>query len=84
MRGVSDGCVQADCSLLGGETAIMPDLYAGDDYDLAGFSVGVVEKKHLITGQSISEGDAIIGIASSGVHSNGFSLVRKIVFEKAG
>ncbi len=84
VRGVSDGCVQADCSLLGGETAIMPDLYAGDDYDLAGFSVGVVEKKHLITGQSISEGDAIIGIASSGVHSNGFSLVRKIVFEKAG
>lgn len=83
VKGVAEGCVQADCSLLGGETAIMPDLYSGDDYDLAGFSVGVVEKRHLVTGQAISEGDVILGIASSGVHSNGFSLVRKIVFEKA-
>ena len=84
VRGVSDGCVQADCSLLGGETAIMPDLYQGDDYDLAGFCVGVVEKRGLVTGKSIRPGDIVIGIESSGIHSNGFSLVRKVVFDKAG
>lgn len=82
--GISQGCVQADCSLLGGETAIMPDLYQQDDYDLAGFCVGVVEKKHLITGQQIAADDVVIGIESSGFHSNGFSLVRKAVFEQAG
>jgi phosphoribosylformylglycinamidine cyclo-ligase len=82
VQGISDGCVQADCSLLGGETAIMPDVYARGDYDLAGFCVGVVERKHLITGQTIADGDVVIGIGSSGVHSNGFSLVRKIVFER--
>lgn len=82
--GISRGCVQADCALLGGETAIMPDLYDGDDYDLAGFCVGVVEKKHLIDGRQIVPGDVAIAIGSSGFHSNGFSLVRKIVFEKAG
>jgi phosphoribosylformylglycinamidine cyclo-ligase len=82
VRGISNGCVQADCSLLGGETAIMPDLYQGDDYDLAGFCVGVVDKKHLVSGANIADGDVILGIASSGVHSNGFSLVRKIVFDK--
>lgn len=81
--GISQGCVQADASLLGGETAIMPDLYQGDDYDLAGFCVGVVEKKHLITGEQIASGDVIIGVESSGFHSNGFSLVRKVVFETA-
>lgn len=82
--GISQGCVLADCSLLGGETAIMPDLYQADDYDLAGFCVGVVEKKHLISGEQIAPGDILIGIESSGFHSNGFSLVRKIVFEAAG
>ncbi len=83
VRGISDGCMQASCSLLGGETAIMPDLYDGDDYDLAGFSVGVVDRKNIISGKAITEGDLLIGVASSGVHSNGFSLVRKVVFEKA-
>lgn len=84
VRGISEGCVQADCSLLGGETAIMPDLYNGDDYDLAGFCVGVVEKRQLVTGAAISEGDVLIGVGSSGFHSNGYSLVRKVVFDKAG
>ncbi len=84
VEGVSAGCVEADCALLGGETAIMPDLYARGDYDLAGFCVGVVEKKKLIDGQSISPGDVLVGVASSGLHSNGFSLARKVVFEIAG
>jgi phosphoribosylformylglycinamidine cyclo-ligase len=84
VRGVSDGCVEADCALLGGETAIMPDIYARGDYDLAGFCVGVVERKHLIDGHSISPGDTVLGIASSGLHSNGYSLVRKVVFDLAG
>lgn len=84
VSGISEGCVQADCSLLGGETAIMPDHYHGDDYDLAGFCVGVVEKHHLISGQQIAEGDVIIGIGSSGFHSNGYSLIRKAVFGAAG
>lgn len=79
VRGISDGCVAADCSLLGGETAIMPDMYAIDDYDLAGFAVGVVDRERLIDGKSISLGDRVIGLASNGLHSNGFSLVRKIV-----
>ncbi|MCC7084001.1 MAG: phosphoribosylformylglycinamidine cyclo-ligase [Pirellulales bacterium] len=83
VEGVSNGCVEADCALLGGETAIMPDLYARGDYDLAGFCVGVVERKRLIDGRSIVPGDVIIGVASSGLHSNGFSLVRKIVFDIA-
>jgi phosphoribosylformylglycinamidine cyclo-ligase len=82
--GISQGCVQADCALLGGETAIMPDLYQPGDYDLAGFCVGVVEKKHLISGKQIAPDDVIIGVQSSGFHSNGFSLVRKAVFERAG
>jgi phosphoribosylformylglycinamidine cyclo-ligase len=79
VRGISDGCIQADCSLLGGETAIMPDMYAEEDYDLAGFAVGVVEQSKLIDGKSIGVGDKVIGLASSGLHSNGFSLVRKIL-----
>lgn len=79
VRGISDGCVAADCSLLGGETAIMPDMYGVDDYDLAGFAVGVVDRAKLIDGKSISVGDKVIGLASSGVHSNGFSLVRKVL-----
>ena len=81
VEGISNGCLLADCALLGGETAIMPDLYAGGDYDLAGFSVGVVERDHLIDGSAIAPGDVVMGIASSGFHSNGFSLVRKVVFE---
>lgn len=84
VRGISDGCVLGDCSLLGGETAIMPDLYQGDDYDLAGFCVGVADKKNLISGKQIAPDDVVIGVQSSGFHSNGFSLVRKVVFDKAG
>jgi phosphoribosylformylglycinamidine cyclo-ligase len=84
VRGISDGCVQADCSLLGGETAILPDSYQEGDYDLAGFCVGVVEKRQAVTGKGIKPDDVLIGISSSGIHSNGYSLVRKVVFEKAG
>ena len=76
--GVAEGCVQSDCALIGGETAEHPGLMPEDEYDLAGFAVGVVDKKDLITGASIKAGDALIGIASTGVHSNGFSLVRKV------
>ncbi|MEO1614535.1 MAG: phosphoribosylformylglycinamidine cyclo-ligase [Planctomycetota bacterium] len=79
VQGISDGCLQGDLALLGGETAIMPDLYAGEDYDLAGFAVGVVEKRRLIDGKQISEGDVVLGLAASGLHSNGYSLVRKII-----
>ncbi len=84
VRGISDGCVEADCALLGGETAIMPDLYRPGEYDLAGFSVGVVEKQKLIDGRAIEPGDLLIGVASNGFHSNGYSLVRKVVFDGAG
>jgi len=84
VSGISNGCIAADSALLGGETAIMPDLYAPGEYDLAGFSVGVVEKAHVIDGSNIEEGDVVLGVASSGLHSNGFSLVRKIVFDIAG
>ena len=83
VSGISEGCLQAGCSLLGGETAIMPDLYKRGDYDLAGFHVGVVEKKKLIDGSKIKPGDQLIGLASNGIHSNGYSLVRKIVFDSA-
>lgn len=81
VKGISDGCVDAGCSLLGGETAIMPGMYQQDDYDLAGFCMGVAEKDQLIQGQSIQVGDICLGIESSGFHSNGYSLVRKVVFE---
>ena len=84
VRGISDGCITADCDLLGGETAIMPDLYRRGDYDLAGFCVGVVERRNLIDGRTISAGDMLIGLASSGLHSNGYSLARKVVLERAG
>src|SRR5262249_8785372 len=84
VQGISAGCLDADCALLGGETAIMPDLYARGDYDLAGFCVGVVERDRLIDGRGIAAGDIVIGVASSGLHSNGYSLVRKIAFEIAG
>lgn len=78
VKGVCDGCNQAGAALIGGETAEMPGFYPEDEYDLAGFAVGVADEKDLITGENIRPGDALIGIASSGVHSNGFSLVRKI------
>ncbi|MGD9637397.1 MAG: phosphoribosylformylglycinamidine cyclo-ligase, partial [Pirellulales bacterium] len=81
VKGISDGCVESDMALVGGETAIMPDLYARGDYDLAGFCVGVVEKAKVLDGSTISPGDVVIGVASNGLHSNGYSLVRKIVFD---
>jgi len=84
VEGISAGCMQADSSLLGGETAIMPDIYERGDYDLAGFCVGVVERKQLIDGSAIVPGDVVIGLASSGIHSNGFSLVRRVVFDMVG
>lgn len=84
VKGISDGCVEADCALLGGETAIMPDIYDRGDYDLAGFCVGVVERRNVIDGTAIQPGDIVIGLASSGLHSNGYSLVRRVVFEMAG
>lgn len=78
VKGVSEGCIQAGAALIGGETAEMPGFYPKEEYDLAGFAVGIVDEKKLITGEQIKSGDVLIGIASSGVHSNGFSLVRKI------
>ena len=78
VSGVAEGCLQSECALVGGETAEHPGLMPEDDYDLAGFAVGVVDKKDIIDGSTIKEGDTLIGIASSGVHSNGFSLVRKV------
>jgi len=83
VAGISDGCVESDMALIGGETAIMPDMYHGGDYDLAGFCVGVVERDKVLDGKGITPGDVVLGVESSGVHSNGFSLVRKIVFENA-
>ena len=78
VKGVADGCIQSDAALIGGETAEMPGFYPEDEYDLAGFAVGVVDQKDLITGANIKAGDTLVGIASSGVHSNGFSLVRSV------
>ena len=78
VSGVAEGCVQAEAALVGGETAEHPGLMPEEDYDLAGFAVGVCEKKDLITGEHLKDGDVLIGMASSGVHSNGFSLVRKV------
>ena len=79
IRGIVEGCVQAGAALVGGETAEMPGIYYGDDYDLAGFCVGVVEKESIIDGRSISAGDAVIGLSASGPHSNGYSLIRKLI-----
>ena len=78
VKGVAEGCIQSECCLIGGETAEMPGFYPEDEYDLAGFAVGIVDKKKVIDIEKMSEGDAIIGIASSGIHSNGYSLVRKV------
>ena len=79
VAGVAEGCRQAGCALVGGETAEMPGMYEGDEYDIAGYTTGVVEKSKLIAGSKVKVGDVLVGVASSGVHSNGFSLVRKIV-----
>lgn len=84
VSGVADGCVQAGSGLIGGETAEMPGMYDADEYDLAGFAVGVAEKSAIVDGSTICEGDVLIGLPSTGVHSNGFSLVRKALFEQAG
>ncbi len=84
VKGISRGCIDAGCSLIGGETAEMPGFYEENEYDLAGFTVGVVERSRLINGNSIVAGDIIIGLPSSGIHSNGYSLARKVLLEKAG
>jgi len=80
VKGVCDGCVEAGCALIGGETAEMPGFYKDGEYDLAGFAVGIVDKDNVINGSNVKEGDVLIGIASSGIHSNGYSLVRKLFF----
>lgn len=84
VQGISDGCVDAECALLGGETAILPEFYQPGEYDLAGFCVGVVERKQVLDGSEIRAGDKVIGLASSGLHSNGYSLARKVAFEHSG
>ncbi|MEM1062605.1 MAG: phosphoribosylformylglycinamidine cyclo-ligase [Planctomycetota bacterium] len=84
VAGVAEGCRQAGCGLIGGETAIMPDVYAGENFDMAGFAVGVVDRSKLLDGSKIGSGDVVLGLPSSGFHSNGYSLVRKVVFEHAG
>jgi phosphoribosylformylglycinamidine cyclo-ligase len=82
VSGIAEGCRQAGCALLGGETAEMPSVYAAGEFDLAGFAVGVVERKRILDGKAVRPGDALIGLSSSGLHSNGFSLARKVVFER--
>jgi len=84
VKGISDGCVESGCALIGGETAEMPGMYAVGEYDLAGFTVGVVDRDAIIDGSAITVGDKLIGIGSSGLHSNGFSLARKVLLEKMG
>lgn len=84
VAGISEGCVQSGCALIGGETAEMPGMYTEEEYDIAGFTVGIVDRKKMIDGSTIAAGDAVLGFASSGIHSNGFSLVRKLLLEQAG
>lgn len=81
IKGIADGCIQADCSLIGGETAEMPGFYSAGEYDLAGFAVGIVDKDKIINGKGIKTGDVLIGLSSSGLHSNGYSLARKLFFD---
>ncbi|HET9867344.1 MAG TPA: phosphoribosylformylglycinamidine cyclo-ligase, partial [Nitrospira sp.] len=83
VAGIADGCRQAGCALIGGETAEMPSMYAEGEYDLAGFAVGVVDRPKIIDGKTIKPGDAVLGFASSGLHSNGYSLARRVFFDKA-
>jgi phosphoribosylformylglycinamidine cyclo-ligase len=83
VKGIADGCLQAGCSLIGGETAEMPGMYQDEEYDIAGFTVGMVDQKNVIDGSKVKDGQVLIGLASSGVHSNGFSLVRKVLLEDA-
>ena len=83
VSGIAEGCRQAGCALIGGETAEMPSMYADGEYDLAGFAVGVVDKPKIVDGKTIKPGDAIIGLASTGLHSNGYSLARRVFFDKA-
>jgi phosphoribosylformylglycinamidine cyclo-ligase len=84
VRGISEGCIQAGCALIGGETAEMPGMYADGEYDLAGFTVGVVDNSKIIDGSSVTVGDRLIGVGSSGLHSNGYSLARKVFFDRMG
>lgn len=84
VKGISVGCVESGCALVGGETAILPDVYQPEDYDLAGFCVGVVDRDHILDGRGVREGDIVLGLASSGLHSNGYSLARKVAFGKLG
>ncbi|MEE0218904.1 MAG: phosphoribosylformylglycinamidine cyclo-ligase, partial [Streptococcus sp.] len=84
VAGVAEGCVQAGAALIGGETAEMPGMYGEDDYDLAGFAVGIAEKSQIIDGSKVAEGDVILGLASSGIHSNGYSLVRRVFADYTG
>jgi len=84
VSGIAEGCHESGCALIGGETAEMPGMYAEGEYDIAGFTVGVVDKRKIVNGSTIAAGDTVIGLASSGVHSNGFSLVRKLLLEQAG
>ncbi|MCJ8602451.1 phosphoribosylformylglycinamidine cyclo-ligase, partial [Klebsiella pneumoniae] len=79
INGIAEGCLQSGCALVGGETAEMPGMYHGEDYDVAGFCVGVVEKSEIIDGSKVTDGDVLVALASSGPHSNGYSLVRKII-----
>jgi phosphoribosylformylglycinamidine cyclo-ligase len=83
VKGVAAGCRQAHCALIGGETAEMPDTYSKGDFDMAGFAVGIVERKKIITGETVRRGDVILGLASNGLHSNGFTLVRNVCFKQA-